>query len=93
MKYGIDYRLLKKGATQLVDNTTMAKAVDVEVDDNQFGLIPAVGDYLDMEGEHDMRNIPLHGRVKSRLFRYVMGYCYITIVIEEDDTDWTLIGL
>jgi hypothetical protein len=93
MKYGIDYRVLKKGATKLIDNSTMARAVDVEVDDDQFALIPDVGDYVDMEGEHDMRNIPLHGRVKSRLFRYVMGYCYITIVVEEDDSDWTLIGL
>ena len=93
MKYGIDYRVLKKGATKLIDNSTMARAVDVEVDDDQFALIPNVGDYVDMEGEHDMRNIPLHGVVKSRLFRYVMGYCYITIVVEEDDSDWTLIGL
>jgi hypothetical protein len=93
MKYGIDYRLLKKGADRLIDNTTMAKAVDVEVDDVQFALIPAVGDCVDLEGEHDMRNIPVHGKVKSRLFRYVLGYCYVTIVVEEDDSDWTLIGM
>ena len=93
MKYGIDYRILKKGADLPVDNTTMARPVDVEVDETQFALIPVVGDYVDMEGEHDMRNVPIHGQVKSRLFRYVLGYCYVTIIVEENDDDWAKLGL
>jgi hypothetical protein len=89
MKYGIDYRLLPKGATKLVDNTTMHRAVDVEVDEEQFALIPAVGDYVDMPGEADIRHVPIQGRVKSRCFNYKLGYCYVTIVVEEaDDVDW-----
>jgi hypothetical protein len=40
-----------------------------------------------------MRNIPIHGRVKSRLFRYVLGYCYVTIIVEETDEDWAKLGL
>jgi hypothetical protein len=32
--------------------------------------------------------VPLKGKVRSRLFRYVMNYCYITIVVEETDDDW-----
>ncbi len=91
MKYGIDYRVLKKGAARPVDNTTMARPVDVEVDETQFALIPTVGDYVDIEGETDMRNIPVRGRVKSRLFRYVLGYCYVIVVVEETEEDWSLI--
>ncbi len=92
MKYGIDYRLLKKGTLRPVDNTTMARPVDVEVDETQFTLIPSVGDYVDVEGETDLRNIAIHGRVRSRLFRYVLGYCYVTIVVEETDDDRSLIA-
>ena len=92
MKYGIDYRLLPKGATKLVDNTTMAQPVDVEVDETQFTLIPNVGDYVDIPGESDIRNVPVIGRVRSRCFRYVLGYCYVTIVVEEaPDADWSCI--
>lgn len=92
MKYGIDYRLLPKGATKLVDNTTMHRAVDVEVDEEQFALIPNVGDYIDMPGEADIRHVPILGRVKSRCFNYKLGYCYVTIVVEEsDDCDWACI--
>lgn len=92
MKYGIDYRLLPKGATKLVDNTTMAQPVDVEVDETQFTLIPNVGDYVDLPGEGDIRHVPIMGRVKSRCFRYVLGYCYVTIVVEDAaDADWNCI--
>ena len=89
MKYGIDYRLLPKGAEKLVDNTTMARAVDVEVDETQFALIPNVGDYIDFPGENDIRHVPILGRVKSRCFNYKLGYCYVTVVVEEaPDADW-----
>ena len=83
--------MLKKGAARPVDNTTMAHPVDVEVDETQFALIPVVGDCVELEGETDMRNIPVRGRVRSRLFRYVLGYCYVVIVVEETDEDWCLI--
>jgi hypothetical protein len=69
----------------------MAHPVDVEVDETQFALIPVVGDCVELEGETDMRNIPVRGRVRSRLFRYVLGYCYVVIVVEETDEDWCLI--
>lgn len=92
MKYGIDYRILKKGADKAVDNTTMARPVDVEVDDTQFTLIPNVGDYVDLQGEHDFRVVPVKGKVRSRMFKYEMGYCYVTIVVEENDDDWSKIA-
>ena len=81
MKYGIDYRYLPKGAAAPVDNTD---PIDIEITEQQFGVVPNVGDYVDMPGdEPGMRNIPLKGRVRSRYFRYLMGYCYITIVVED----------
>src|SRR4029077_11109550 len=56
----------------------------------QFALIPNVGDFVDIPGDDPgMRNVPLKGRVRSRLFKYVMNYCYITIVVEDSDDDWT----
>jgi hypothetical protein len=92
MKYGIDYRLLQTGAKSLVDNTTMARPVDVEVDEEQFALIPNVGDFVDFPGEDDIRHVALKGRVKSRCFNYKLGYCYVTIVIEEaTDANWACI--
>ncbi|HEY5047055.1 MAG TPA: hypothetical protein VII49_03425 [Rhizomicrobium sp.] len=93
MKYGIDFRILKKGATSSVDNTTMARPVDVEVDETCFALVPNVGDFVDMEGETDFRNVAVHGKVRCRLFRYMLGYCYVTIVVEESEEEWTRAGI
>lgn len=92
MKYGIDYRWLAKGASHSVDNTTMQQAVDVEVDETQFTLIPSVGDYVDLPGENDFRHVPVKGKVRSRLFHYKLGYCYVIITVEETDDDWSKIA-
>ena len=90
MKYGIDYRYLAKGAKTLSDNT---RQVDVEVDEKQFTLIPNVGDYVDIPSEtDDIREVPLRGRVRSKLFRYVLGYCYVTVVVEDFDEPWSNIS-
>ena len=90
MKYGIDYRYLKKGANTLTDNT---RQVDVEVDHEQFALIPNVGDFVDIPAESDdIREVPLRGKVKSRLFHYLLGYCYVTIVVEDFDVPWSTIS-
>jgi hypothetical protein len=89
MKYGIDYRYIAKGTNESIDNTTMTRPVDVEVDEAQFALIPNVGDYVDLPGETDFRNIPIKGKVKSRLFHYKLSYCYVTVLIEEvDEAEW-----
>lgn len=87
MKYGIDYRYLAKGAARSVDNTSMTRPIDVEVDETQFALIPAVGDYVDLPGETDFRHVAVRGKVKSRLFQYKLGYCYVQILVEECDED------
>ncbi len=92
MKYGIDYRYRAKGAAKSVDNTTMQQAVDVEVDETQFALIPLVGDYVDLPGENDFRHVAIKGKVASRLFHYKLGYCYVIIMVEETDDDWSKIA-
>jgi hypothetical protein len=90
VKYGIDYRYLDKATKTLKDNT---RQVDVEVDEKQFALIPNVGDYVDIPAEdEDIRNVPLRGRVRTRLFHYLLGYCYVTIVVEEFDEPWSNIS-
>jgi len=67
----------------------MHRAVDVEVDETQFALIPNVGDFVDMPASRTFRHVPILGRVKSRCFNYKLGYCYVTIVVEEAaDADW-----
>ncbi|MEI9932855.1 MAG: hypothetical protein WDM89_20540 [Rhizomicrobium sp.] len=51
-----------------------------------------MGDYVDFPGEKDIRHVPLQGKVKSRCFNYKLGYCYVTVVIEETaETDWACI--
>ncbi len=90
MKYGIDFRFLPKGADALQDNRFQ---VDVEVDETQFALIPAVGDFVDHPApDNDIRDMDLKGRVRSRCFRYMLGYCYVTIVIEETDEPWAKVA-
>jgi hypothetical protein len=90
VKYAIDFRYLPKGADKPIDNTN---PVDVQVDETQFALIPAVGDHVDMPGDGPaMRNVPLKGRVRSRMFRYVLGVCYVTVVVEDSDEGWAKLG-
>jgi hypothetical protein len=90
MKYGIDFRYLPKGASAPLDNSY---PVDVEVDESQFALIPALGDHVCIPGDNPgMRNVPLFGRVRSRLFHYRLGYCYVTIVVEDSEEEFSKIG-
>lgn len=88
MKYGIDFRFLPKGGDKPIENTSYSKPVDVEVDDEQYALIPEVGDYVHLQGEEGFRNVPILGRVRSRFFEYQLSYCYVTVVVEEVDADW-----
>jgi hypothetical protein len=91
VKYCIDYQYLAKDAARPTDNT---HAMDLQVDDTHSALIPAVGDYVDIPGDGPgMRNIPLRGKVRSRLFRYRLGLCYITIVVEDTADDFNKIGV
>jgi hypothetical protein len=90
MKYGIDFRYLAKGASTPSDNSYV---VDVELEEHQFALVPNVGDHVCVPGDNPgMRNVPLSGRVRSRLFNYRLGYCYVTVVVEESGEDWDKLG-
>lgn len=90
MKYGIDFRFLPKGAAALQDNRHQ---IDVEVDEEQFALIPNVGDFVDYPAEdNDIRDMDIKGKVRSRCFRYVLGYCYVTVVVEETDETWAKVS-
>jgi hypothetical protein len=90
MKYGIDFRYLAKGAATPADNSYV---VDVELDESQFALVPNIGDHVCVPGDNPgMRNVPLSGKVRSRLFSYRLGYCYVTVVVEDSDDDWQKLG-
>jgi hypothetical protein len=86
VKYGIDYQFLPKGATKPEEIGT---TVDVEITEQGFGLIPAVGDYVDVPSERMGDRATFRGRVRRRLFRYLLGYCHVSILIEEaDEVEW-----
>jgi hypothetical protein len=90
MKYGIDFRYLAKGAATPADNSYV---VDVELEEHEFALVPNIGDHICVPGDNPgMRNVPIQGRVRSRLFNYRLGYCYVTVVVEDSDEDWNKIG-
>ena len=82
MKYAIDYLFLEKGAKKPVD---VGVVDDVVIETGGFGLVPAVGDYVDVPSERMGDRPNSRGIVRRRKFRYVLGTCYITIVIEEAD--------
>jgi hypothetical protein len=82
VKYAIDYKYLPKGATAPVE---IGGPEDIELNEDGFGLIPAVGDFVDIPGDRNNDRDNFRGRVRRRLFRYVLGYCHVNILIEEVD--------
>jgi hypothetical protein len=49
-----------------------------------------VGDYVDIPRSRMGERENYRGRVCRRMFRYVLGYCYVRIVIEEiDQQTWS----
>ena len=83
MKYEIDFQFLPKGANQVEEIGGIADLVMGE--EAGFGLIPNVGDYVDIPRSRMGERENYRGRVCRRMFRYVLGYCYVRIVIEESD--------
>ena len=58
-------------------------------DDDGFGLIPAVGDFVEIPRSRMGEREVYRGRVCRRLFRHVLGYVYVRVVIAEvDDKEW-----
>lgn len=86
MKYAIDYHFLPKGQKKSVD---IGGVEDVELDEENFGLVPIVGDYVDIPGDRQGNRPASRGRVCRRVFSYVLGYCHVKVILEEpDDASW-----
>jgi hypothetical protein len=88
MKYTVKYQFFPKGTDRPLDQGT---AVEIEVDEKGFSLIPNVGDYVRLDGVESRKHAHFSGKVKSRLFVYttpafmVDDRCHINIVVEETD--------
>jgi hypothetical protein len=85
VKYEIDFQYLPKGASQTEEIGAIADLVLGE--EAGFGIIPAVGDYVDIPRSRMGERENYRGRVCRRMFRYVLGHCYVRIVIEETDQE------
>lgn len=87
MKYEIDYTFIATGSSKSEEIGTSADLV--LGDEAGFGLIPNVGDFIDIPRSRMGERENYRGKVARRLFRHVLGYCYIRIVVEEvDDATW-----
>ncbi|HWA30933.1 MAG TPA: hypothetical protein VG867_07535 [Rhizomicrobium sp.] len=87
MRYEIDYTFIAKDTQKPEEIGTSADIV--MGDEGGFGLIPNVGDYIDIPRSRMGERENYRGKVARRMFRHVLGYCYIRIVVEEvDDSEW-----
>jgi hypothetical protein len=91
VKYEIDYQFLPTGADKTEEIGGIADFV--MGDEGGFGLIPAVGDFVEIPRSRMGEREVYRGRVSRRLFRHVLGYVYVRIVIAEvDEATWTKPG-
>ena len=87
MKYFVTFQELGKQHDRPVDHPS---ASDFETDG--LGMIPNVGDYVQIEPVGKPEAPRYSGRVKSRLFRYFNNEnCGINIVVQDTDDDWGLV--
>jgi hypothetical protein len=90
MKYSVTFQELPNGALRPIDHPT---ASDFETDENGFGMIPNVGDFVHLIAMGE-EGATYEGRVRTRLFRYFgSDTCGINIVVEtgvpaSDDVEW-----
>lgn len=91
MKYGVTFQQMGQNGRP-IDHPS---ASDFETDDQGFGMIPNVGDYVSIiTTKEDGTDGPnFDGKVRSRLFRYygISGRqsCHINIVVEDaPGDDW-----
>lgn len=83
MKYYVTFQEMGKNGRP-IDHPSTA---DFETDDS--GMIPNVGDYVQIEPLSDPDAPRYSGKVKSRLFRYLGDSCGINIVVEDaENDDW-----
>lgn len=92
MKYSINYQFMPIGASRPLDD---GEIISIELNDmNNFGLIPNVGDYINIQNQEINSSVLTSGQVKSKYFNYIKNpidtYCLINIVVQEipDDEVW-----
>jgi hypothetical protein len=87
VKYEVDFQFLPKGSDKTEEIGGVADLVLGE--EAGFGVIPAVGDFVDIPRSRMGERENYRGCVSRRLFRYVLGHCYVRVVIEEcDEATW-----
>ena len=83
MKYYVSFQEFGKKHGRPIDHPS---ASDFETDG--LGMIPNVGDYVQIEPLGNAEAPRYSGRVKSRLFRYFNNdSCGINIVVENNEQD------
>jgi hypothetical protein len=93
MKYSINYQFMQKTAARPCDD---GEALSIQINDqNDFGLLPNVGDYVNIQNPESSGLVSFCGKVKSKYFNYISlrnddSFCLINIVVEEipDDEIW-----
>lgn len=83
MKYYVTFQEFNKNNGRPIDHSSTA---DFETDG--LGMLPNVGDYVQIEPMLKDQAPRYAGRVKSRLFRYIGdGSCGVNIVVEPNEGD------
>ena len=86
MKFEIDYQFRPKGSDKLED---IGNAADLTIEDGGFGVVPEVGDFVEIPRSRMGEREVYYGKVTCRRFRYVLGYCHIRVILDEvDDATW-----
>ena len=94
MKYGSTTNTYRRVTSGLL--TTGRSSISLP-EDETLTLLPNVGDFVSLDQSIPASTmlgvVSFHGRVKSRVFRYVLAnekeqWCQINIVVEQTDDDW-----
>jgi hypothetical protein len=87
VKYEIDYQFLPKGETKTEE---IGGINDVVLgDEGGVGVIPAPGDYVEIPRSRMGEREIYRGKVCRRMFRHVLGYVYVRVIIAEvDEAEW-----
>jgi hypothetical protein len=86
MKYFLNYQTLAKGAVRPEDR---GQAIEIDIQADGHAIIPNVGDYVSIDNSNRTDMASISGKVKSRLFTYLLDACPINIVLEETvDAEW-----
>lgn len=86
MRYRIQFQEMPKRGGKPV---RIAGQAQVEMKPTELGLLPNIGDHVRLQTAGAG---PVAGKVRTRLFTYPgPDDCLINIVIQHDDSDWSLL--